>query len=59
MLKDPANAKGSDYYSIYGSISTQLEKQIEENKKLEEDINRRQDRYIKREEEYRKHINEL
>ncbi len=46
-------------FQLYGEISTRLESQIEENKKLHEDLMRRQDRYIKREQEFRKHIDEL
>jgi hypothetical protein len=44
---------------MYGEISGSLETQLEENKKLHEDLQRRQDRYIKREQEYRKHIDDL
>lgn len=44
---------------MYGDISTHLESQLEENKKIAEDLKRRQDRYIKREGEYRKHIDDL
>lgn len=36
-----------------------MQKVIEENKKVEDDINRRQDRYIKREMDYRQNIEEL
>ncbi len=44
---------------MYGDISNLLEGQLDENKKLSEDLKRRQDRYIKREQEYRKHIDDL
>ena len=44
---------------MYGDISTKLEQQVEENKKIQEDLQRRQDRYMKREMEYRKHIEDL
>jgi hypothetical protein len=44
---------------MYGDISTKLESQLEENAKIHEDLLRRQERYIKREHEYRKHIDDL
>jgi len=51
--------KPGDHYENYSKISAQLEQQMEENRKIQEDIDRRQDRYVKREQEYRKHINDL
>ena len=44
---------------MYGDISVKLESQLEENRKIQEDLARRQDRYMKRELEYRKHIDDL
>ena len=44
---------------MYGDISAKLESQQEENKKIQEDLTRRQERYMKRELEYRKHIEDL
>ena len=44
---------------MYGITSDKLEAQLEENKKLHEDLLRRQERYNKRELEYRKHIDDL
>lgn len=51
--------KSHEWQQMYGEISQTLEAQHEENQKLQDDLARRQDRYIKREQEYRKHIDDL
>ncbi|CDW74794.1 UNKNOWN [Stylonychia lemnae] len=57
--KDVKDIKTHEWYQMYGDISSKLESQLEENKKIQEDLARRQDRYQKRELEYRKHIEDL
>eukprot|EP00347_Sterkiella_histriomuscorum_P016962 403351189 len=57
--KDIKDIKSHEWYQMYGDISVKLESQLEENKKIQEDLQRRQDRYQKRELEYRKHIEDL
>lgn len=59
LNKDVKDIKSHEWYQMYGEISSSLEGQLEENKKLHEDLLRRQDRYVKREQEYRKHIDDL
>jgi hypothetical protein len=49
LNKDLKDIKSHEWYSMYGEISTKLEGQLEDNKKLHEDLMRRQERYIKRE----------
>lgn len=57
--KDLKDVKSHEWYQMYGDISVKLESQLEENRKIQEDLARRQDRYMKRELEYRKHIDDL
>lgn len=44
---------------MLGEISVLLDAQMDENKKINEDLKRREERYNKRENEYRQHIDEL
>jgi hypothetical protein len=44
---------------MLGEITVLLDAQIDENKKITEDLRRREERYNKREQEYRIHIDEL
>ena len=44
---------------MLGEISVLVDAQADENKKINEDVCRREERYNKREKEYRKHIDEL
>jgi hypothetical protein len=41
IQKDPKDIKSHEWYSHYGEISKQLESQVDENKKLHEDLLRR------------------
>lgn len=51
--------KSIQWYQMLGEISVLLDAQVDENKKIFEDLRRREDRYNKREQEYRIHIDEL
>lgn len=56
---DPKDIKSIQWYQLLGEISTLLDAQVDENKKIQEDLRRRRERYSKRELEYRKNIDEL
>ena len=56
---DPKDIKSIQWYQLLGEISVLLDAQVDENKKIQEDLRRRRARYSKRELEYRKHIDEL
>lgn len=56
---DPKDIKSIQWYQLLGEISVLLDSQVDENKKIQEDLRRRRERYSKRELEYRKHIDEL
>ena len=59
-IKDPdTDIQNADWLAWYTDIQIKMQKVIEENKKVEDDIKRRQDRYIKREMDYRQNIEEL
>lgn len=51
--------KSQQWHAMLGEIAVLLDAQIDENKKIAEDLRRREDRYNKREQEYRIHIDEL
>jgi hypothetical protein len=44
---------------MLGEISVLLDAQVDENKKIQEDLRRREERYNKREQEYRRKIDDL
>ena len=49
-LQDPnIDVKTNEWYSWYCEIQTKLQKQQDENNKVDDDILRRQNRYIERE----------
>ena len=53
-IKDPNNdIQNADWLSWYNEIQIKMQKVNEENKKIENDILRRQNRYIMREQDYR------
>ena len=53
-IKDPNNdIQNADWLSWYTEIQIKMQKVNEENKKIENDILRRQNRYIMREQDYR------
>lgn len=56
---EPKEIKSIQWYQLLGEISVLLESQNDENTKLMEDLKRREERYGRREQEYRKHIDEL
>lgn len=56
---DAKDIKSIQWYQMLGEISVLLDTQVDENKKIHEDLRRREERYNKREQEYRKHIDEL
>ena len=59
-IKDPNNdILNADWLSWYTDIQIKMQKVTEENKKIENDILRRQNRYIMREQDYRVNIEEL
>jgi hypothetical protein len=51
--------KTNEWYQWFCEIQIKLQKVQEENKKVEGDILRRHERYIMREQEYRKSIDDL
>lgn len=51
--------KSQQWHAMLGEIAVLLDSQMDENKKIGEDLRRREDRYNKREQEYRIHIDEL
>ena len=56
---DSKDIKSIQWYQMLGEISVLLDAQVDENKKIQEDLRRREERYNKREQEYRKRIDEL
>ena len=59
-IKDPdTDIQNADWLAWYTDIQIKMQKVIEENKKVEDDIMRRQERYIMRERDYRQNIEEL
>lgn len=59
-IKDPNNdILNADWLTWYTDIQIKMQKVLEENKKIENDILRRQNRYIMREQDYRLQIEEL
>jgi DNA repair exonuclease SbcCD ATPase subunit len=44
---------------MLGEISVLLDAQLDENKKIQEDLRRREERYNKREQDYRQKIDDL
>ena len=53
------DAQPSDWYECFTQIIEKTQKVLDENNKIENDIKRRQDRFIRREQENRKKIDEL
>jgi len=59
-LSNPStDIKTTDWLQWYTEIQIKLQKVKEENKKIEDDTTRRQSRYIEREQNYRKSIDDL
>lgn len=59
-IRDPdTDIQNADWLAWYTDIQIKMSKVIEENKKVEDDILRRQNRYIMREQDYRQNIEEL
>ncbi len=56
---EPKDIKSIQWYQLLGEISVLLDSQVDENKKIQEDLRRRKERYSKRELEYRQTIDEL
>ncbi len=56
---DAKEIKSIQWYQLLGEISVLLDAQVGENKKLDEDLRRREERYSKRELEYRRTIDDL
>ena len=52
-------ANPSDWYECFTQIIEKTQKVLDENNKIENDIRRRQERFIRREQENRKKIDEL
>lgn len=50
---EPKEIKSIQWYQLLGEISVLLDSQVDENKKIQEDLRRRKERYSKRELEYR------
>lgn len=59
-LNDPSpDIKTSDWLQWYSEIQQKIESMRDQNRKIEYDINKREDRYKEREEKYREHIGTL
>jgi hypothetical protein len=59
-IKDPNNdILNADWLAWYTDIQIKMQKVVEDNKKIEDDILRRQNRYIMREQDFRLQIEEL
>ena len=58
-VQDVNSFKPLEWQNFFHEAAVKFDNQVEENKKLTDDLMRRQDRYIKREQEYRRHIDEL
>ena len=59
-LSNPSpDTKTTDWLQWYTEIQVKLQKVKEDNKKIEDDTNRRQQRYVEREANYRKSIDDL
>lgn len=59
-IRDPdSEIQNADWLAWYTDIQIKMQKVVEENKKVEDDILRRQNRYIMREMDYRQDIEEL
>jgi DNA repair exonuclease SbcCD ATPase subunit len=56
---DPKDIKSIQWYQMLGEISVLLDAQLDENKKIQEDLRRREERYNKREQDYRQKIDDL
>ena len=56
---DPTDIKSIQWYQMLGEISVLLDAQLDENKKIQEDLRRREERYNKREQDYRQKIDDL
>lgn len=51
--------KTSDWLQWYSEIQTKLHKVKEENRKIQDDTNKRHERYVEREQNYRSSINNM
>ena len=56
---DPKDIKSIQWYQMLGEISVLLDAQLDENKKIQEDLRRREERYNKLEQDYRQKIDDL